>query len=410
MSKALIFAGALLSTAMLTNGFAESDPVAIQDTQLTSTEIQLDISDIQLTPQAADQAPRRSPVVKAVFSPFTGKVVGNKVRMRLQPDLNGHIVKELVKNDFVKVINQEGDFYCVEAPESFKAYVFRSFVIDNVVEGNRINVRLEPDLEAPVIGHLSSGDRVEGVVSSVNKKWLEISPPANTQFYVAKEYIEKAGGPEFKAKMESRKHTVEQYFEAAKLFSKTELQNPFEEINFERIKQGFLTIVNDYSDFPQFVENAKSALAQAQDEYLQKRISYLEQKACIASTSGATDNGSAHSAPHTSVNSIVHMWEPIEQALYASWAANHDHKAKDSFYEEQKLAATSISGVIEPYKSPIKNRPGDYVVKNKNLPVAYVYSTEVNLEDYVGRKVTLTCSSRPNNNFAFPAYFVLDVE
>lgn len=388
---------------MLTTGFAEGDSVT---QQLTIPEIQIDVSDIQLTAQSDGQAQRRSPVVKAVFSPFTGRVVANKVRMRLQPDLNGHIVKELVKNDYIKVINQEGDFYCVEPPESFKAYVFRSFVIDNVVEGNRVNIRLEPDLEAPVIGHLNSGDRVEGVVSEVNKKWLEISPPANTQFYIAKEYLEKVGGPEYKAKMENRKSTVEQHFEAARLFSKSELQNPFEEINFERVKQGFLTIMHDYADFPQMVESAKEALAQAQDEYLQKRIAYLEQKA--GTTSGVTETAIAHTS-HP-VTQGLQLWENVEQGLYANWANLHDHKEKESFYEEQRLAAATISGVIEPYKSPIKNRPGDYIVKNKNLPVAYVYSTQVDLADYVGKKVTLICSPRSNNNFAFPAYFVLDVE
>lgn len=403
MSKVFSFATALLSTLMLSHGFATSEPTAFHETPLGSAEIQIDVSDIQLTGE--NQAPRRSPVVKAVFSPFTGRVVANKVRMRLQPDLNGQIIKELVKNDFIKVLNQEGDFYVVEPPESFRAYVFRSFVIDNIVEGNRVNVRLEPDLEAPVIGHLNSGDRVEGVVSEANKKWLEITPPANVHFYIAKDYIEKAGGPDFKAKMENRKHTAEQYFEAAKLYSKSELSNPFEEINFERVKQGYLTVINDYSDFPQIAESAKEALAAVQDEYLQKRIAYLEQKASIGSAVNVTHVAASQPTLHG-----LQMWETIEQGLYSNWAAMHDQQEKDSFYEEQKLAAATISGVIEAYKTPIKNRPGDYIVKNKNLPVAYIYSTHINLDDYVGQKVSLICAPRDNHNFAFPAYYVLDVE
>ena len=265
-------------------------------------------------------------MVKTVFSPFTGRVVANKVRCVFQPDLNGHIVKELVKNDFIKVTNQEGDFYAIEPPESFKAYVFRSFVIDNVVEGNRVNVRLEPDLEAPVIGHLNSGDRVEAIVSEANKKWLEISPPANTHFYVAKDFIEKAGGPEYKAKMENRKHTVEQYFEAARLFSQSEMQNPFEEINFDRVKQGFSTVINDYNDFPQVAEKAKESLATVQDEYLQKRIAYLEQKASV----GSPISTSSGQTVALQSSQGVHMWENIEQGLYSNWAALHDQQEKES--------------------------------------------------------------------------------
>jgi len=390
---------ALLGTMTFTLGFAETHPAA-----LNTNETQPHGSNIQVTSENT----RRSPVVKPLFSPFTGRVVASKVRMRLQPDLNGHIVEELVKNDFVKVINQEGDFYSVEPPESLKAYIFRSFVIDNVVEGNRVNVRLEPDLEAPVIGHLNSGDKVEGTISEINKKWLEISPPANTQFYIAKDYIEKVGGPDYKAKMESRKATAEQYFEAAQLYSKSEMQNPFEEINFERVKQGYLTIVNEYADFPQVAQKAKEALHLIQDDYLQKRIAYLEEKATQGPIAAATE--SSHPLQATNAPAGAKMWETIEQGLYANWAATHDQQDKENFYEEQRLAATSVSGIVEPYKTPVKNRPGDFVIKNKNLPVAYVYSTMVDLEDYVGKKVNLICSPRPNHSFAFPAYYVLEVE
>jgi len=45
-----------------------------------------------------------------------------------------------------------------------------------------------------------------------------------------------------------------------------------------------------------------------------------------------------------------------------------------------------------------------------DLGVAYLYSTQVNLEDFVGKRVTLLVSPRPNNNFAFPAYYVFEVE
>src|SRR5207302_1548534 len=92
---------------------------------------------------------RRSPSVKPVFTPFTGKIKGEKVRMRLQPDVESAIVRELHRGDLVSIVDQEGDFYALLPPQSVKGFVFRSFIIDSIVEGNRVNVRLEPDLEAP---------------------------------------------------------------------------------------------------------------------------------------------------------------------------------------------------------------------------------------------------------------------
>ena len=104
------------------------------------------------------------------------------------------------------------------------------------------------------------------------------------------------------------------------------------------------------------------------------------------------------------------MWEPIEEALYLSWANFSVKKNIDQFYEEQKVAAETITGIIDPYISPVKSKPGDFILRNGDVPVAYVYSTQVNLQSLVGKRATLVVSPRPNNNFAFPAYYVLDVE
>jgi hypothetical protein len=326
--------------------------------------------------------------------------------MRLQPDLDSHVVREISKNEMLSIVSQEGDYYAVEPPMALKAYVFRSFVLDGIVEGNRVNVRLEPDLEAPVIGHLNSGDRISGQISEQNRKWLEISPPSNTLFYVAKDFIEYAGGPELKEQMAQRKETAEQLLEAAKLFAKAEMENTFEEIDFEKIKEGFLTIIHDYTDFPQKAELAKDALTSAQEEYLQKRIAYLEEKAALATSYVAPQGRKAKQAKTLEAKT----WQGVEQGLFAAWQENHQDQAMDDFYQEQKMLAKSVSGVLEIFSSPVKNKPGNYVLKKKNLPVAYLYSTSLNLEEHVGNEVTIVGSPRDNHNFAFPAYFVHEVQ
>src|SRR6267154_353385 len=94
------------------------------------------------------EAPKKTPekVPEVNVNPFTGKVKGRKVRMRLRPDLDSRIIKELSKNELVVVVGEKGEFWAVQAPVGTKAYIFRSFVLDNVVEGNRVNIRLEPSL------------------------------------------------------------------------------------------------------------------------------------------------------------------------------------------------------------------------------------------------------------------------
>ncbi len=384
------------SLLVLSIGFAEeSDPLTPKDIQLESVHVE------------KKQQRKAPPSVKTAFSPFTGKIAGDKIRMRMQPDLEGYIVRELGKNEVVSIIGEEGDFYSIEAPSSIKAYVFRSFILDNIVEGNRVNVRLEPDLEAPIIGHLNSGDRVSGNVSSINRKWLEITPPASARFYVAKDFVQYLGGPELKAKMAERKETVKHLQEAAKLYAASEIEKQFEEIDFEGIKQGFLTILHDYTDFPAEAETAKAALAQVQETYLEKRIDYLEKKAALVS--GAT-SGSSNYKQEAYRDDTSGIWSRIEEALFASWASCHENKSLDDYYEEQKYSAVSITGTLEPYKSTVKHKPGNFVLKNKNVPVAYVYSTKLDLEDYAGKRVTLLGTERDNHHFAFPAYFIHEIE
>jgi len=395
MSKPFLLGCALCSFVAI-QGFAEEDSFTPKE--------------IELTAPVEKKPLRKSPSVKEAFSPFTGRVAGEHVRMRLHPDLDSHIVQELTKDQLLLILDKEGDFYCVEPPQPVKAYIFRSFVLDDVVEGNRVNVRLAPDLEAPVIGHHNSGDRLQGKVSEQNRKWLEIAPPATTRFYVAKGLIDKIGGPELKYETDQRKETVAQLLQGAVLFAQAEIDRPFEEINYDRLKQGFLAIIQDYSDFPKQSKDAKVQLASFQEQYLERRIAYLEDKASGGTGQLYTKASTQEATESLNPLSHVNMWEPIENALFAAWSESHSEKGIEDYKEEQKLAAVPLSGTLTAYTAPVKNKPGDFMIKQNNLPVAYIYSTEVDLSEFVGKKVTVMGSKRSSNNFAFPAYCIHEVE
>ena len=344
-------------------------------------------------------------VVEKSISPFTGKIKKQKVRLRAGADLDSRVVKELSKSDLLVVTGEKGDFYAVEPPQGIKAYVFRSFVLDGIVEGNRVNVRLEPSLDAPVIAHLNSGDHIKGVISSLNNKWYEITPPSDTRFYVAKELVDYLGGPEIKAQFDKRKMAAQQLLDSASFLAKSEMQKPLKEISLDRVKQNYETVINDYSDFSDLAEHAKEALATVQEEYLQKKLALAD------SLKGGSEDGLA--AKHESTISPtdrMRLWEPIEESLYLGWSSRNDDRSIDEFYEEQKQNALMITGIVEPYATPVKKKPGDFILRDKDLPIGYIYSTQINLTDYVGKKVTVLVAPRSNNNFAFPAYYVLSVQ
>ena len=353
---------------------------------------------------------------KSHFSKFTGKVTGKSVRLRTLPDLESFVVRELEKNELLVITEEKGDFYGVEPGVQTKAYVFRSFVLDNIVEGNRVNVRLYPDLEAPIIGHLSMGKRIDGKICEKNTKWLEIDPPVETKFYVAKEFVEYAGGPELKAMTDKRKSAVSQLLESTHLLCQAEMRKPFEEIAREKIVKGYQTIISDYKDFPEMGEKAKEQLLAFNEKFLERKIAFLEMKASHVHTNTISEeilgynDLDLHSKHVEALTDRMKIWEPVEESLYLCWASMHRAKTIDDFYADQKLKSVTVSGILEAYADPVKNKPGDFLVKEKDVPVAYVYSTHINLQNLIGKRVNLVAIERPNNSFAFPAYYVLDAE
>ena len=354
--------------------------------------------------------------VSSSLSPFTGKISGTHVRIRTGADMESPVVADCKKGDLVVVEGEKGDFFAVTPPQDLKVYVFRSFILDGCVEANHVNVRLAPDLSAPVVGFLNAGEKVAGEICNENHKWLKIAPPKNTHLYIAKEYIEKIGGPEIKQNYDKRCETVQKLMETSLRFSESEMLKPFEEIAFERISQNFNSVINNYNDFAELQEKAKSKLRELQETYLQKKLAYLEAKAVNMSRTIQAKASGEMPESGTPValdgENQKRFWEKVEESLFLEWSTSHYQKTIADFYEEQKLSSSKISGVVEPYIDTVKNKPGQFILRDRSrdVPIAYLYSTFLDLGKYVGKSLTLTVAERPNNNFAFPAYFVLSAE
>jgi hypothetical protein len=414
MSKRLSYVTVAFGLCFISNAYSDAAHLEIADPEVSAIEaVEISTTASSEEPAVAQQIvtpvfPVAPAAIERPFSPFTGKVKGKKVRLRTNADLESRIVKELSRNDLIVINGEKGDFYCVEPPSGSKAYVFRSFVLDGVVEGNRVNVRLEPSLDSPIIGHLNSGDRIKGAISSLNNKWYEIPPPSGTRFYIAKEFVQSIGGPEVKAQLDKRRNGAEQLLDAAALLTHVEMKKSYRDMDIDRIKHNYQAVINDYTDFPELVEKAKEAFNVLQEEYTQRKISFLEEKSDEKVSIGDEKTSTVEVA--INATDRMKMWDPVEESLYLSWASRNEDRSFDEFYEHEKQNGDTISGIVEPYTAPVKRKPGDFVVKDKDLPVAYVYSTHINLQEYVGKKVTLRVAPRSNNNFAFPAYFVLSVE
>jgi uncharacterized protein YgiM (DUF1202 family) len=381
------------------------------------------------SPAPTTNKPTALPAKKTeTFKPFTGKLTANKVRIRTKADTESPIIRQMSKNDLLLIVGEEGDFYSVEPLKDTKAYIFRSYCLDNVIEASRVNVRLEPHVDAPIIGQLQAGDKIQGTVCSLNHKWLEIAPPKGTKFYVAKEFVSQAGGPDMLANMEKRKLQVEELLTSAYLNADVECKKDYEEMAPQHVFEQFQTIMRNFSDFPQAVTQAKEGLALLKETYLNKKITYLESRAELSSQDKqelianhkkenlAILGETVKVQPSLFDKKVKEMsglgfWDTLEESLYLSWSAFHSGKSLDDYYAEQKANASVLTGTIERYTYDVKNKPGEYLLRGTDeAPLAYLYSTQVPLEKFEGKTVTILAAPRPNNHFAFPAYYVFSAE
>lgn len=352
----------------------------------------------------------------ANFNSFTGKITKGKVRMRAQASLDAPIIREMAKGELLIVVGENDEFYAVQPPADVKGYIFRTFVLDNKIEGNRVNVRISPNTDAPVIAQMNSGDAVDGTVSTQNSKWLEVSPPISARFYIAKEFIEKVGDEHYMAKVAKRREEVNRLLQSNYAISQQELQKPFPEVKIDRITANYENISKEYADFPEQASRAKELLEELRENFLHKKISYLEALAASRQATPSLIGSSAQVSPislqePSDATVRIAYWSPVENARFEEWKTTHSGSLED-FYNAEKANAVSLTGVVTPYTRAIKNKPGDYVLINKatNLPIAFIYSTSINLNDYAGKEVTIEGAARPNNHFAYPAYFVLSVQ
>ncbi len=353
------------------------------------------------------------------FEAFCGKVTGHNVRMRLAPNLDAQVFKELDRDDLLLVTGIVDDFYACMPPKGLKGYIFRTYVLDGVVEGSNVFVRLGPDRTSPAVTQLNSGDLVKGTPSAQNSKWLEINLPEDVRFYVAKDYVQRVGDANYYTSQETRRHDAYQTLSQLENELDRELDRPFQKIQLSTISQKLSTFINDHKDMPQAVSQAEALISRMQQVYLTKSVALKdepveEQKQAAPKREKEQEKEIAHPplpAPQRPVTTQA-SWQDHENSYIQSLIAKGEIESADGFYKEELEKTNTLHGTIKPYNSFVATRPGDFVLLNlkTNLPIAYLYSTKQDLATWVNKPVTLWVSERPNNNFAFPAYFVLQVE
>ncbi len=362
------------------------------------------------------------------IEPFTGRIIGNRVRMRFQPSLEGPILQEIDAGQLFIVTGSVDEYYAVLPPAGTKAYVFRTYVLDGVVEGQNVNVRLEPDLQSHIVSQLNAGDKISGKICERNSKWLEIDIPESVRFYIAKDYIEKAGDKNYFKQVEMTRKQLQTQLDDLEINIKTELKKPFNQINLAPIASKIRAISSQSIQFPKEKERADHMLKDLQEEYLQLSLSQegrpldlphspdalhpvvitpaKQEQQSAEKSNDAIDKGSFAADQATSTPLIQQENDLVQEAISTQAA-----KDEIDFYHGELQRAKTLKGILTRYDRLVKNRPGDFLLVDSvtQVPIAFIYSTTVDLRPFVSKTIEIKATTRPNHNFAFPAYFALQI-
>lgn len=138
----------------------------------------------------------------AADSPRQGTLKGDRVNVRVAPDLKSETLTQLNKGAPVSVLEsktvaapgkdggQKVEWLRIAIPESAKVYVHKDFVADGVVTAATLNVRSGPANTHAIVATLKKGDRVEVLATKGN--WLVIRPPSGASAWIAAQYVEVA--------------------------------------------------------------------------------------------------------------------------------------------------------------------------------------------------------------------------
>lgn len=360
------------------------------------------ISEVSLSTEQA------TPVAR--LDPFTGKIIGSRVRLRLQPTIDSPVIKEFTSGDLVQVVGEIDDFYVLLPETEQKGYVFRTYVLDNVIEGSNVNVRLKPDMSAPVILQLQQGDKIESTSTKEHAKWVEIELPSSVRFYVAKKFIKNEGTPWlFSQRLKQKKDLLEQLNHLQESIS-LEFSKTFDAMDFSSIKKDLDALVEQTrAQLPEISKQASSLLKKMQETYFQLSVDAKQHREASKPIElPAPQPLSEEPASAVHEPKVSFYLQEQEKTLVQKRLANREASSCQELYEQEQKNPVLLRGKLVPFERAIKIKPGDFLLihPTTKVPVAYVYSTTVNLDQYVGTTVSLQAATRPNHDFALPAYFV----
>jgi hypothetical protein len=116
------------------------------------------------------------------------KVLGDRVSLRVNPDLNSELLDRAMRGEELVFLGKTNGWVAVQAPASLDFWVAGQYVQNGTVQPDKLNVRSGPSQNYSVVCVVNKGDSL--ALRGEFNEWLKIAPPAGSRVWISEEYAE----------------------------------------------------------------------------------------------------------------------------------------------------------------------------------------------------------------------------
>lgn len=115
-------------------------------------------------------------------------VTGDRVSLRVNPDLNAELLDRAMLDDELVFLGKTNGWVAVQAPDSLDFWVSGQYVQNGTVQPAKLNVRSGPSQNYSVVGVVNQGDLL--IQRGEFNEWLKIAPPPGSRVWISEDYAE----------------------------------------------------------------------------------------------------------------------------------------------------------------------------------------------------------------------------
>ena len=341
------------------------------------------------------------------FVNFYARVKRQDINVRARASTSSEVMYQLKKGEDILIIAETEGWFKVTPKNGFFGWVRGDMLDNGVVVKEKINVRAGPTTNSSVLGSLKEGTPV--MVSGKQDEWVKIEMPRGFGYWVASNLVQFLCPQEKYQEFLLQAQQASKDFEAAEEIRKQELTKRYTEVDHDKILSLYQAILDQYSGSVEAAKamervidtKEKKAMAQTRKITLaeQRRILTQFDEGEILKKKVMTEfTPEVYDEAVKKFKTIVSQYPSTEEAKLSLSRLDELEKVKSDKMEEwsqktQFMDEGKLRILSNPQTLNFEFKEATHELMQgifKRHPVCFLFSKNIDLKAYEGKKVRVT--------------------